>query len=252
MHRFFLAPEASLGDRLTLSGSEAHHAVHVMRVCQGEQILLLDGEGGERLCEVISIAKSTLSLQVVEKRTIAPLPYRLTLVQAVPKGKLFESIIQKATELGVYRIVPLLSERVVIHLDEANASHKLTRWKGVALEAIKQCGSPWLPKIEPPQKLTDFVRQNSQHDLAMVGSLQANALHPKIRLRRFEQFHKRKPNSVCIWIGPEGDFASTELESIQGTGALPISLGRLVLRTETAALYCLSVLNYELQAPLET
>src|SRR5689334_22722644 len=106
MHRFYLAPEASLGESLTLSGSDAHHALHVMRVSKGDQIVLLDGQGGERLCEVKATGKNTLSLQVVEKRSIASLPYRLTLVQALPKGKLFESIIQKATELGVYRIVP--------------------------------------------------------------------------------------------------------------------------------------------------
>jgi 16S rRNA (uracil1498-N3)-methyltransferase len=251
MHRFFLPPETSSGASLMLSGSEGHHALHVMRVRKAEQIILLDGAGGERLCEVISTGKSTLNLQVLEKRTVAALPYQLTLVQALPKGKLFESIIQKATELGVSRIVPLLSERVVSRLDGDNASQKLTRWQGVALEAIKQCGSAWLPKIDAPLKVEEFLQQNREDELALVGSLQIDALHPRIQLSRFERVHKRRPKSVCIWIGPEGDFAPAELQAIQSSGALPISLGRQVLRTETAAIYCLSVLNYELQAPVD-
>src|SRR5512144_1630043 len=113
MHRFFLAPEASRSENLTLEGSEAHHALHVLRVRQGERVTVLDGAGVERLCEVIQHERSRVLLRVVETRTIPPLPYEITLAQAVPRGKLFESIVQKATELGAHRIVPLLTERVV-------------------------------------------------------------------------------------------------------------------------------------------
>jgi 16S rRNA (uracil1498-N3)-methyltransferase len=249
MHRFFLAPEKSQGENVVLQGSEAHHAAHVLRVRNGEQVTLLDGAGTERLCEVVGIERERVMLRLIETRTTPPPPFQLTLVQAVPKGKLFESIIQKATELGAFRIIPLLTDRVVMHLDEAAADHKILKWRQVALEAIKQCGSPWLPRVEPPQRIAESVTQMDSQDLALVGSLQPEATHPRTHLRNFQARTGRPARSVSVWIGPEGDFTPAELDTIQSAGALPISLGRQVLRTETAALYCLSFLNYELQAP---
>lgn len=249
MHRFFLAPEAGRSENLTLEGSEAHHALHVLRVRQGERVTVLDGAGVERLCEVIQHERSRVHLRVVETRTIPPLPYEITLAQAVPRGKLFESIVQKATELGAHRIVPLLTERVVTHLDEEQASQKAAKWQAVAVEAIKQCGAPWLPKVEPATKPAQFLAQKEQFDLVLVGSLQPGAQHPRKHFSEFQRVHHRKPRTLCVWIGPEGDFTLDELHEIQAAGALPITLGRLVLRTDTAATYCLSFLNYELQTP---
>ena len=249
MQRFFLAPEACRSENLALEGSEAHHALHVLRVRQGERVTVLDGAGVERLCEVVQHERSRVHLRVVEARTIPPLPYEITLAQAVPRGKLFESIVQKATELGVHRIVPLLSERVVTHLDEEQASQKAVKWQGVALEAIKQCGAPWLPKVEPAIKPHQFLAQKPQFDLVLVGSLQPGAQHPRKHFIEFQRVHHQKPRTLCVWIGPEGDFTLEELNEIQSAGALPITLGRLVLRTDTAATYCLSFLNYELLAP---
>jgi 16S rRNA (uracil1498-N3)-methyltransferase len=250
MHRFYLAPEACLGENLTLAGSEAHHAVHVLRLRRGEQLILLDGAGVERVCEVTQTAKSIINLHVLQRRSVPPLPYQLTLVQAIPKGKLFEAIVQKATELGVSRVVPLLSERVITHLDGSDAIQKTKKWQGVALEAIKQCGSAWLPRVDAPLNIPQFLQQRNKFDLDLVGSLQPGSPHPRVHLSEFQQIHQRQPSSVCVWIGPEGDFTPEELAAIQSAGALPITLGRLVLRTETAALYCLSFLAYELQSPL--
>jgi 16S rRNA (uracil1498-N3)-methyltransferase len=250
MHRFYLAPGDSVGENLTLAGSEAHHAVHVLRLRRGEQLILLDGAGVERICEVTQTAKSGINLHVLQKRNIPPLPYQLTLVQAIPKGKLLESTIQKATELGVSRVVPLLTERVVTHLEGADVLQKARKWQGVALEAIKQCGSAWLPQVDAPLNIPQFLQQQNKFELNLVGSLQPGSIHPRVHLSEFQQIHQRHPSSVCVWIGPEGDFTSEELAAIQSAGALPITLGRLVLRTETAALYCLSFLAYELQSPL--
>src|SRR5690242_3948433 len=115
MHCFYLPPENCKGDELFLTGSEAHHAVNVLRIRRGQSITVLDGVGHEFLCDVQQSERDTIRLCVRERKTAAPLPCRVTLLQAVPKGKLFEAIIQKATELGAARIVPLLSERVVVH-----------------------------------------------------------------------------------------------------------------------------------------
>ncbi len=186
---------------------------------------------------------------MLEPISVPPLAWQITLLQALPKGKLIEAVIQKATELGVARVVPLLSERVVAHLAPDEAADKRDKWQEVAVEAIKQCGSAWLPQVETPISPQKFLDRKELFDLALVGSLQPGSRHPREYFFEFERQHRRLPNSVAIWVGPEGDFTPAELGMIQTAGAKPITLGRLVLRAETAAIYCLSVLNYELGSP---
>jgi 16S rRNA (uracil1498-N3)-methyltransferase len=240
MHRFYIPPERCRDEELFLTGSEAHHALHVVRVRRGQSVTVLDGVGHELLCDVQQSDRDKLRLCVRQRKTAAPLACHITILQAVPKGKLFESIIQKATELGAVRIVPLLSERVVVHLDKKETMRKAAKWQSIAVEAIKQCGAPWLPEVEIPMSPADFLAKKVQFDLALVGSLQSDAIHPKNWLQ-----NEKKPQSAAIWIGPEGDFTPAELEAIKASGAHPITLGPLILRTETAAIYCLSILNYE-------
>lgn len=248
MHRFYLPPEHCTGATLTLTGREAHHGLHVLRLRAGDRVVVLDGVGHEYLCEVRDLARDTIQLAVASKDTLPPLPYAVTLLQAIPKGKLFEAIVQKATELGVQRIVPLRSERVVTQLDEDRAEHKVEKWQTTAIEAIKQCGSAWLPQIEAPFSPAAFLAQREHFELPLVASLQGDRRHPREWFRKFHAENQRAPETVAVWVGPEGDFTPAELNAIKASGALPISLGRLVLRSETAAVYCLSVLNYELQA----
>ena len=250
MHRFQLPPDQCHGSVLVLCGSEAHHAARVLRVQPGERVTVLDGAGGEFLCEVSDTRKREVLLHVMEKKVHAPPPCQLTLLQAIPKGNILESIIEKATELGVHRIVPLLTERVTTRLNDASTAEKSAKWQRVAIEAIKQCGAAWLPKVEPPVTLQEFLARNEALDLQLVGALQGDARHPRAILREFERERGVRPLRVGIWIGPEGDFTLAELQAIQNAGAKPITLGRLVLRVETAAIYCLSFLNYEMQGTL--
>ena len=263
MHRFYLPPEkvgqaGSLSSpaeksgrleacsTLRLDGREAHHALHVLRLERGDAVTVLDGAGNEFFCAVESSARDSLALAVKEKKITPPLPCALTLLQAVPKGKIIESIIQKSVELGARRIVPILSERVVTQLDGDEAEKKRDKWQQVAVEAIKQCGAAWLPHVDSPVTPAEFIARAEKFDLLLVGSLQSERRHPREVLREFETRHGRPPQSAGIWIGPEGDFTADELKAIQAAGAQPISLGQLVLRVETAAIYCLSFLNYEL------
>jgi 16S rRNA (uracil1498-N3)-methyltransferase len=250
MHRFYLPPEACGGAILTLRDQEARHALQVLRLQQGEQVTVLDGQGGHRLCEVRDTARHRVELEVRQHRSIPPLPYRLTLLQAIPKGKTFDTIVQKATELGAWRIVPLVSERVVTRIEGASARQKVEHWQRTAIEAIKQCGSTWLPQIDPPQPLRQCLERPEREDLSLVASLQSGSDHPRRVLQTFRAQHGRAPQTVAVWIGPEGDFTPAELEAIQSSGAVPVTLGSLVLRADTAALYCLSILSYELQAGL--
>ena len=272
MHRFFLPPASCLGTTLQLAGREAHHALHVLRLKRGDPVTVLDGAGREFFCEVGNASHQTMELRVTKKNFIPPPPCRITLLQALPKGKIIESIIQKAVELGAHRIVPLLTEHVVAHLDDESAEHKREKWRQVAIEAIKQCGAAWLPEIETPTTIEQsLARRNAglrpgevpksqragpeagapglgsfSFELSLVGSLQPERRHPREIFREFEKAKGRLPETVAVWIGPEGDFTPDELKAIQHSGALPISLGNLTLRVETAAIYCLSILNYEL------
>ena len=250
MHRFYLPPASTRGDSLRLDGREAHHALHVLRLKRGELVTVLDGVGNEFLCAVETSSRHAVTLSVSLKNFTPPLPCSITLLQAVPRGKIIESIIQKAVELGARRIVPLLTERVVTQLDAEDAAVKREKWQQVAIEAIKQCGAAWLPQIEAPMTTERYLARKEKFDLSLVGSLQKERRHPRECLQAFQAKHGRLPQSIGVWIGPEGDFTPEELDAIQATGALPVSLGRLVLRVETAAIYCLSILNYELNSGL--
>ncbi len=247
MHRFYLPPENCRGDLLWLEGREAHHALHVLRLKRGERVSVLDGVGGEFFCDVQDTAKNSLALAVKEKKS-TPLPScEITLLVAVPKGKIIESITQKSVELGVNRIVPLLTERTITQLDDDDAEGKREKWQQVAIEAIKQCGATWLPKVETPQTISEFMIRGGKIELSLVGSLQTARRHPREWIIEFQKSHGRPPQSAAVWIGPEGDFTLEELRLIEGAGTKPITLGNLTLRVETAAVYCLSFLNYELR-----
>ena len=248
MHRFYLPPDQCQGTNLRLTGREAHHALHVLRVRKGEPVAVLDGAGSELLCEIQDLDRDQVHL-VVRKRNSTPPPFcKVTLLQAVPKGKIIESIIQKATELGVCRVVPLLSERASTRLDRETSAQKTGKWQRVAVEAIKQCGSTWLPQVEPPVTPGEFLARRETFDLPLIASLQPGSRHAREYFREFLTRQGRPPQSACVWIGPEGDFTPAEVAAIESAGARPITLGRLVLRSETAAVYCLSILNYELSS----
>lgn len=249
MHRFFLAPEHCHQATLTLRGGEAHHATRVLRVQAGDMVVVLDGAGGEFLCEVGKSDKHEVVLHVQRRKLHPPPPFALTLLVAIPKAKLIESIIEKATELGAQRVVPLMTQRVAIRLDQVGAHEKGEKWQQVAVEAIKQCGAAWLPRVEPPSRLAEVLARSEHYDLGLVGALQGDSLHPAQYFKAFAEEHGRNPDSVAVWIGPEGDFAAEELLAIQRAGAKPITLGPLVLRVETAAIYSLAFLNYELRRP---
>ena len=250
MHRFFVDPAESGKDVIELSEREAHHGANVVRIREGERVAALDGKGSELACTVQSVSKRGVTLAVYQRNTIPPLPYQLTLVQAIPKGKTMETIVQKAAELGAFRIVPIITDRTVTQIDEERSESKVEKWNWIAIDAIKQCGSAWLPKVSEPLKPSQYLASAERADLTLIASLQAGAKHPRTIFRDFMQEKGRKPKTVSVWVGPEGDFTPAEINTVLAAGALPITLGPLVLRSETAAFYCLSMVNYELQSPI--
>ena len=155
-------------------------------------------------------------------------------------------IVQKAVEIGAAEIAPLISERTIVDLDRKEAEQKRTKWQQVAIEAAKQCGQNWLPTVRTPEKLKDFFSHAPAVDLRLIGSLQPDAIHLKKILSTYLEQHRDRPTSVLMMVGPEGDFTPAELALAKTHGCLPITLGPIILRVETAAIYCLSVLSYEL------
>ncbi len=247
MHRFYLPPNLVSESEITLDDRESHHAVNVLRVREGERVAVLNGAGTELMCEVAAVDKKAVRLKVQQQNDIAPLPYRITLLQAMTKGKSMDFIIQKATELCVHRIVPLAAGRSVVQVDDAES--KLEKWNAIAIDSIKQCGSPWLPLIERPVTPKEFLARNESFDLPMAASLQSHTKHPREYVDGYSSEHGRLPESIAIWVGPEGDFTPAEVNDILSSGVHPITLGQVILRSETAALYTISAFNYEMQSP---
>ena len=248
MHRFYLPPTECHGNTLTLNGAEAHHALDVVRVRPGERVVVLEGAGCEYLCQVSGTDRHAVRLELMQRSANPKPESEVVLVQAVAKQKSMEMIVQKATELGAARIIPVLSERSVPQVEGEAAEKKGEKWLAIAIEAMKQCGCPWLPQLEAPLGVSEFLARGEGFELALLASLQPGSRHPRDYFRTFQSEHKRTPRRVGVWVGPEGDFTPAELNTIKAAGALPITLGPMVLRSETAAMYCLAVLSYELQA----
>jgi 16S rRNA (uracil1498-N3)-methyltransferase len=269
MHRFYIAPGDWNSDSLVLGGAEAHHARDVLRLQPGGRVVVFNGRGHEITAEIAKVTRGEILLRKMHEARVLPLPCRITLAQAIPKGKNMDLIVQKAVEIGAGEIAPLISERTIVHLEAKEAAQKQAKWQQVAIEAAKQCGQNWLPTVQLPKTLRDFFLtveagvspapdfgtqptrlppQNRGLDLRLIGSLQSDAVHLKKVLADYEREHHARPASVLMCIGPEGDFTPAELNLARSNGCRPITLGPIILRVETAAIYCLSVLSYELLA----
>jgi 16S rRNA (uracil1498-N3)-methyltransferase len=248
MHRFYIAPENWNPDALSLSGPEAHHARDVLRMKRGDRAVLFNGRGREITAEIVDLAGDEVRLRRLQETETPPLRCRITLGQAIPKGKNMDLIVQKAVEIGAAEIAPLISERTIVDLGPKEAEQKHAKWQQIAIEAAKQCGQNWLPAVHAPQKLKDFFANASpaRTDLRLIGSLQPDAIHLKKILADYTDQHRDRPRNILMLVGPEGDFTPAELGLAKTNGCLPITLGPIILRVETAAIYCLSILSYEL------
>jgi 16S rRNA (uracil1498-N3)-methyltransferase len=244
--RVHCLPAVSDPREITLTQEESHHLVAVNRAAPGATVVAFDGRGSEWICDLADADKRAARLKVRFAQKAKPMPWSITLGQALPLGGAMDSIVRKATEIGVSLIVPLESERTQVRLDADRSDRKIEKWQTAALEAAKQCGNPWLPEIGPVTAASAFMESARGFDLKLIASLQPGAKALKLVLAQFRASQGREPRKVLWLIGPEGDFTPAEMGVSRTAGFEPITLGPLVLRCETAAVYALSVLSYEL------
>lgn len=245
--RAFCQPPSGEPTEIVLTPEESHHLVTVNRARLGDTVVAFNGRGAEWVCELAGDRRSGATLKVRSRQDTKPLPYELTLAQALPKGPGMDAIVRKATEIGAARIVPVESERTQVHFDGDRSEKKIEKWQTAALEAAKQCGNPFLPEIAPVTKVDAVIAGAGEYDLRLIASLAPDATSLKPALAAYRAAHGVLPRKVLWLIGPEGDFSPAELAQAKAAGFTPITLGPLVLRCETAAVYALSIVSYELQ-----
>lgn len=230
-------------ERLVLSGERAHHLLHVLRVKEGAEVGCFDGAGHTRLYQVVAREAEGLSLQAKQPVFACASPAVETVLFAcIPKGDRMDWMIEKATELGVARIVPVMSERTVVKLAQGKqAEAKRARWQRIAEAAARQCGAATVPEVEQPLAFAQTVPRMKTCTTLIVAALIPEARPLKPVLDALDPV--RRGQVWGWWCGPEGDFTEAEMATILACGATPVTLGPLILRVETAAIYGLANLG---------
>jgi 16S rRNA (uracil1498-N3)-methyltransferase len=245
--RVFVAGELQSGSVVELPRETGAHLAKVLRARSGDAVVLFNGDGREFTGAIEKVQGSRVSASIGAARIIdRESPFQLTLVQCVPRGDRMDFIVQKATELGVMRIVPVLSQRSVVRLDEAQSASKQAHWRAVAVSACEQCGRNRLPSVDTPLPLLNYLGGLAQTTAAEVLRLvlepeRAQRIEPGTRM--IDIASPRPASRAEIAIGPEGGFAPEELEAFDLSAFRRLGLGPRVLRTETAAIAAIVVLQ---------
>lgn len=241
--RCYLAPEQWTGMLLHLPPDESHYLAQVLRLRAGDAIEVFDGCGRSAATQVVEAAKKSVCVRVLSEARSPRRAPRVELLQAVPKGKRMDLVLEKATELGASAIRPLWTERTVVRAEDERAERKVGHWREIILSAARQCGEAWLPELALPQPLGELLaKRNALPEMLVLGDLDEGAESLRACLRRARE---AGVESLGLLIGPEGDFSPSEKEAIRAAGAYSVNMGPTVLRTETAALFGLSAIRYE-------
>lgn len=240
LSRFHLPAEAWQPQQLMLSGDEAAHCSRVMRKQVGDAMEIFDGEGRVATVRITGITKSTVIAQVEALRQHEARAVEIHLLPAMIKAEPFEWLLEKATELGVARMQPVITSRTIVHLGGEHLEKKLSKWRRHMIEAAKQCHTPWVPTLEKPLSLSAVLADLPAEGVRLIPALSEHS-------RRLHEVCFKGKNSVSILIGPEGDFTPDEEALAQEHGFLPVTLGSLVLRAETAAIATLAMVGHEVE-----
>ena len=244
MQHFFADPSCVDGEQIRLAGSDVNHMKNVLRMKPGEEVWVSDGEGMDYFCSVEGYEEKEAVLRVVKKEVSqTELASRLILFQGLPKGDKMEWIVQKAVELGVYQIIPTACRRCVVKLDPKKEEKKRLRWQSIAESAAKQSRRNIIPHIHEVVKFGQAVDYAKNLDITLIPYELAEDMEKTKQI--FETIQPGQ--SIGIFIGPEGGFDESEIVLAQENGISPITLGKRILRTETAGMAVLSVLMFQLE-----
>lgn len=234
--RVYVDEPVTAGKRLVVAGSAANHIARVLRLRSGDALTVFDGSGGEFGARVEEFRKDAVVVSVAEHRTLdRESPLSLTLAQGISRGERMDWIIQKATELGASRIVPVFTKRSVVRLDDKQAERKLQHWRAIAVSACEQCGRNRLPDVAPPVDFFDVLPAGlSPGETRLLLSPTGD-----LRIDDLEDVGK----GITVLIGPEGGLEDVEQEAAVAAGFQAVRMGPRVLRTETAAIAALTIIQ---------
>ncbi len=246
MRKFFIKENQINDDQIQIVGEDVNHIKNVLRLSENEKIKICDSENQVNyICEILEITKQNVICKILEKAdNIAEGNVELHIYQGLPKADKLELIIQKGTELGISKFVPIALKRSIVKLDPKDAKKKNERWQKIAEVAAKQCGRDLIPKVEDVKKLQDICTQIKEYDLVLIAYELEEENYIKKELRQLQEkgFYK-----IAVVIGPEGGLEVEEVEAMKNAGGKVISLGKRILRTETVALQVASIIMYELE-----
>ena len=241
MYRFFVEPEQIGEDSVLIQGKDVNHIKNVLRMKTGETILISDGSNREYVCEIASLEDERVVANIVDiNGQSRELPIKVTLFQALPKGDKMETVIQKVTELGGYKFVPMSTKRCVVKLDEKKAVNKTKRWNAIAESAAKQSKRGIIPKVNIPVNFATAIEMAKEMDMVIIAYEEAENMEQTRKI--FEKIQKGM--NIGVFIGSEGGFSKEEVEKVKEIGAKEITLGKRILRTETAGMTVMSILMY--------
>lgn len=244
MHRFFVSPEQIEEHQIHITGSDVNHIKNVLRMRNEEQILISDGENHEYTCYIESMdSEEVLAHIMYVQEAGLELASKIYLFQGLPKSDKMELIIQKAVELGAYEVIPVSTSRAVVKLDEKKARKKVERWQQIAESAAKQSKRMRIPEVHAVCSYGEALEYAQQCDVKLIPYELAEGMAETKRIIGDIQ----PGQSIAIFIGPEGGFSEAEIQKAMEQNTIPITLGKRILRTETAGLAILSILMYHLE-----
>ncbi|AYA98925.1 16S rRNA (uracil(1498)-N(3))-methyltransferase [Lachnoanaerobaculum umeaense] len=243
MYHFFVGEEQISGENAYIEGSDVKHIVNVLRMKTGEKLLISVKGDWDYLCKIVDIETDRVNLKVLESMEQRELPVNITLLQGIPKSDKLEMIIQKAVELGVSEIIPVKTKRVVVKIEEKKLSAKLNRWNAIAESAAKQSKRSIIPKILEPQSIDNALEIVKDFDVKLIPYENADSIEKTRRILD----NMDKTGNISVFIGPEGGFEEDEVKKAIDLGFEVITLGKRILRTETAGLALLSNIMIRLE-----
>ena len=243
MYHFFVSEEQINGENAYIEGSDVNHIANVLRMKPGEELLISVKGDWDYLCKIVDIETDRVNLKVLESMEQRELPVNITLLQGIPKSDKLEMIIQKAVELGVSEIIPVKTKRVVVKIDEKKVDTKVNRWNAIAESAAKQSKRSIVPKVYEPMSIDNALEIVKDFGVKLIPYENADGIDKTRKI--LDSMDKTK--NIAVFIGPEGGFEESEVEIIKNSGFEVITLGKRILRTETAGLALLSNIMIRLE-----